>query len=435
MDKSEQTITFIDMIKTISRALDLISSTVVGHHKKVAYIAYRLGKRLNLNRDLLYKLVISALIHDIGVFYLNQRFSDLSFDRKDNRHALVGYLLLEEYFPLPGTAVIIKNHHLEYRDISDDISKTMPEEILLGQLIHLADRIAVLLPESDSELDVLQKKNKVKTVIANHSGQWFWPEAVEEFYYLTEREAFWLDVVNQQRSDFIIEKFFSDYHKPLSTEELLNISKMMSQIIDFRSPFTATHSQGIAEVAINLARKSNISEQNCLQIKVAALLHDLGKLIIPLDILEKADKLEKQEWAIMRSHSYYSNYCLQAAESMANIREWASYHHEKLNGQGYPFGLESNLIPYEAKLIAVADIFTALTEDRPYRKGMKIEKVRGILAEQVSQGELEPKVTAIITDNLAEFNGLRKTAQKKTRQKFKAFQNKVEEQKRLEQGV
>lgn len=120
--------------------------------------------------------------------------------------------------------------------------------------------------------------------------------------------------------------------------------------------------------------------------KIAGLLHDIGKLAIPLNILDKNGPLTSQEFGIIKSHAYYTKIILDKIEDIPNISEWASNHHEKLNGQGYPRGLKADELSEESRIMAVCDIYQALTEDRPYRKGLNINNAFNIMDEMVSGG-------------------------------------------------
>jgi len=118
------------------------------------------------------------------------------------------------------------------------------------------------------------------------------------------------------------------------------------------------------------ARAGGFNEEQLGLIETAAFLHDLGKLAIPSEIIEKRGKLTADEWFIMRSHAYYTHKVLDEIDIFRVINSWASLHQERLNGSGYPFGRKNGESPMGARIITIADIFTALTEDRPYRAGM-----------------------------------------------------------------
>ena len=159
-------------------------------------------------------------------------------------------------------------------------------------------------------------------------------------------------------------------------------------IIDFRSPFTAMHSAGVAASARALARLAGMNAQECDMMEIAGSLHDLGKIRTPSEILEKPGKLTSEEFNVMKEHAFFSDLLLGRVGRFDVIREWAVLHHEKLNGKGYPYHMKEGEIPFGSQIMAVADVFSAITEDRPYRKGMAEDSVKAIMRENAERGEL-----------------------------------------------
>jgi putative nucleotidyltransferase with HDIG domain len=153
--------TFYGILKAFSAAMDLISKRVVGHHKQVAYIALMIGRELGLPDSRLRNLIIAALLHDLGVFYLDQNFDDITFDNKDNKHAEVGYHLVKEYFNTDYIPEIIRFHHLEWEETS---SIRVPEE---SHLLFLADRITTLIQERNY---ILSQIDEIEDRITKFSG-------------------------------------------------------------------------------------------------------------------------------------------------------------------------------------------------------------------------------------------------------------------------
>lgn len=125
------------------------------------------------------------------------------------------------------------------------------------------------------------------------------------------------------------------------------------------------------------------------KIKIAGLLHDLGKLSIPNDILDKPGKLNEEEYMKMRSHTYYTKKILREIGGIDDIAEWAANHHEKLDGSGYPEGLKDKDLDSVSKLMAVCDMYQALTEDRPYRRGMSSKDAIDIIYKSVKLKKLD----------------------------------------------
>ncbi|MGM0438646.1 MAG: HD-GYP domain-containing protein [Bacillota bacterium] len=406
---------FYDIIKSLSYAMDLVSKTLVGHHKRVAYVSYRLGLKLNLNIEKMKKLITASLIHDLGIFYLDQKYQDLKFDNKTNYHAEVGFKLLEQNSIDPEIAEIIKYHHHDYPNNPNHLSS----------IIHFADRIVVLILDDKS---ILNQVDHIKKVIENNKER-FCPWCLKIFSGLIENEAFCLDIVSEKIISKKLDDFFEDVDWKIDLDELINISKLISHITDFRSPFTATHSQGLAAVAPALAEKYIYSKRECKEIKAAAYLHDIGKLMVPTEILNKKGKPTKKEWNILRSHTYYTYQALSTSPKLDKIRNIASYHHEKLDGNGYPFQIAEKDLNLSERIMAVADIFTAITEDRPYRKGMKKNQVKKILQEMSDNNKIDKNVVETLLKNYSEINKLRIEKQKNASDYYQDFRGKIDDKK------
>ncbi len=412
--KTTNKIELYSIIKSLSYSMDLISEKIVGHHKKVAYVSLKLAQEMKLNENQKYKLLISALIHDLGVFYLNQKYSDLSFDNKNNQHAETGYKLLKKNSPINEIPEIIRYHHHNWNENKNKIP-------LLANILHLADRIVVLIKDTSP---ILSQVDRITKIIKKNSKKRFCPEGVNNFLTLAKKEYFWLDLISDSKIEKEIDNFSDFFSWKIDFEELLKISYIISHIIDFRSSFTATHSEGIAIIAKNLSKKLNFNEYKQTKMKVAGYLHDIGKLAVPPKILNKNGRLNNKEWSIMKSHTYYTYQALSTSKKLDEIKKWAAYHHEKLNGTGYPFHLKSEDLSLGSRIMAVSDIFTAITEERPYRKGMPEEKVKKILDEMVKNNEIDAEIVGILFNNYQEFSHIRSKSQEKAKKIFYNF-NKV----------
>jgi HD-GYP domain-containing protein (c-di-GMP phosphodiesterase class II) len=210
--------------------------------------------------------------------------------------------------------------------------------------------------------------------------------------------------------------------KELSNEEMADFSKLISRLIGFKSRFIAAHSRGVAAVAVELSRLSGFSKQERRLIEIAAYLHDLGKVAIPPQILEKQDKLSDHERSIMQSHVYHTYQVLEPFETLRIAGFWGTLHQERLNGTGYPFGLTSDDLPLGARIMAVADVFTALTENRPYRKGMDPDSAKAALQSMRNAGELDHYLVDIVFDHYDNMNAVRDAAQKEASADYHCFQ-------------
>ena len=147
--------------------------------------------------------------------------------------------------------------------------------------------------------------------------------------------------------------------------------------------------------------------------RIAGNFHDIGKLVIPNSILEKPGKLTSEEFAVMRCHTYHTFNTLDSIGGLQRIAEWAAYHHEKLDGSGYPFHLTNEEIGTGSRIMAVADIFTAISEDRPYRKGMDNNAIYKVFKRQTDEKLLDKRIVELLFDNYEAINMQVKVKQSK----------------------
>jgi len=245
---------------------------------------------------------------------------------------------------------------------------------------------------------------------------------VDAFISMSEHDYIWLDIAYKPLL-YILPNIVSLEILDLEIDEIIKLTKIFANIIDFRSPFTANHSAGVAKTAEKLAELSGFSKNECNMMLVAGYLHDLGKLAMRSEVLEKPSKLSAEEFNEIRSHTFYTYRLLQTIKGFETINIWASLHHEKLNGKGYPFNLTAKSIPLGSRIMAVADIFTAITEDRPYRKGMTKEQVITVLNSMVNNQSISSYVVSILIDNFDLINDVRKEAQCKAKIEYNYFIN------------
>ncbi|MCJ7540475.1 MAG: HD domain-containing phosphohydrolase [Desulfobacterales bacterium] len=411
-------VNIFDMVASIARVIDMMSPVVGNHHMQVAYLAYRLGEELQLSDDKKYELFIAGALHDIGAFSLQDRLDLLEFeDTKPGEHSVAGSLILETFKPFSSIARLIKFHHVHWKNGEGAFQNG--ESVPNGShIIHLADRVAVKISR---KAPVLSQVRGICRAISEHKGDVFVPEYVDALINMANREHIWLDIMSESM-EAILKRTVLYRTNELTIEEMVDFSRLACRLIDFKSKFTATHSSGVAAVAIELSRLSGFSKHERRLIEIAAYLHDLGKLAIPSEILNKQDKLTDNERFIMRSHVYHTYRVLEPFEMLRVAGSWGALHQERLNGTGYPFGLTSDELPLGARIMAVADVFTALTEDRPYRKGMDSKNTKAVLQSMVDAGELDNNLVNVVFKHYAKMNDMRDSAQKEATRDYNAFQ-------------
>ena len=181
--------------------------------------------------------------------------------------------------------------------------------------------------------------------------------------------------------DELLAKFNAD-HEIIPSNRIFEIATSLAAAIDAKDPYTKDHSTQVARYSEALASAINLPEKEIERIKLGALLHDVGKIGIPETVLQKEGPLSDDEWKIMKQHpSIGAEKVLMPNKTLRDLIPIVKYHHERIDGKGYPEGLKNGEIPLAAKIVAIADTYHALTSDRPYRKGMSIEKAVSILEE------------------------------------------------------
>jgi HD-GYP domain-containing protein (c-di-GMP phosphodiesterase class II) len=273
--------------------------------------------------------------------------------------------------------------------------------------LHLADRVAVLIHKKQ---EVLYQVPAIRRRIGEETDKLFMPRVVDAFNDLAAKEYFWLDIVSPSLQTGFSQKF-KQTTIGLASEDMVDFSRLFSRIIDFKSSFTATHSSGVATVAELLARRLDFTDKECRLMRIAGYLHDLGKLAVPSEILEKPSRLEAREFNVMRHHTFYTYRILETIPLLQVLNKWASFHHERLDGTGYPFHLRSKDIPRGSQVMAVADVFTAITEDRPYRPGMTRKEAVKVLDGMAQNSALSKEIVAMLKANYDEIDDARKQAQ------------------------
>ena len=155
------------------------------------------------------------------------------------------------------------------------------------------------------------------------------------------------------------------------------------------------HNLRVARLCVHIGRQMSMSASELRVLARAGLMHDIGKLGIPEAVLEKHSPLDESEWILMRAHPEMGLTLLDRAGQSSREVLAVLYHHERLDGSGYPYGLKAESIPIEARIVAVADTYDALTSDRPYRKACSPAEARRVLVEEAGS-RLDPNAVAAL---------------------------------------
>ncbi|MBM5571549.1 MULTISPECIES: HD-GYP domain-containing protein [Deefgea] len=396
-----------DMICALSTALDLLDPALGSHQKRTCLIAAQIARSMSLSDTDYQNVFGAAIFHDIGAIGLNDRLSMLDFEEHDAHiHAHLGALLLARFPSFACYAPLVNCHHVQWNHGLGQMhdGQNVP---MMSHLIYLSDRIEVLAQGQDN---ILGAAPEIVAQICAESGRKFHPHFVTAFCKIAQQESFWLDIFSNNL-DRILKDIAPFENIDLELDHVLQFAQFFALIIDSRSHFTATHSAGVAITAETIARHLGMGDQECMKVRMAGYLHDLGKLAIPSEFIERAAPLSEKEIARVRSHSYLTLDILSMIGGLEDVAEWAASHHERLDGSGYPFHLTAKDLSLGARILAVADVYTALTEDRPYRPGVPPDTALAMLDEWQQQGKLDGHVIAALHDNLAVVESARVQAQ------------------------
>ncbi len=185
-------------------------------------------------------------------------------------------------------------------------------------------------------------------------------------------------------------------------ENIENVIISLARAIEAKDKYTEGHIERVKELAVKVGQRLNLSFEQLTVLETAALIHDIGKIGIPEQILNKPDKLTEEEFEIIKRHPVIGEEICQPLSSLGKTRPIVRSHHEKLDGSGYPDGLKADQIPIEARIVTVVDIFDALYSERPYRSKLPIEKCISILKEDVDRNKLDQEVVNILFELIQE---------------------------------
>lgn len=381
----------------LSGALDLVGIDDTLHGKRVAYMAAELAKELNFDKNIIDDLIFTGMLHDCGVSSTDVHshlVTELDWNNSQV-HSVRGYELLKATNIYEKYALYVKYHHTHWKDLPNDLTSLQKD---ISNIIYLVDRVDALNAQmKDTEIEFIPK---IQEIVKKYSNEMFSPLLVEAFISLSSRDSFWFYLENEA-----LDGYFADWIEKIEDEkfkfnDVKDISLMFAAVVDAKSEFTSEHSVGVASLARYLAELFGLSEESCEIVELAGLLHDLGKLRVDDNILNKKTTLSADERIKMNRHGFDSYVILRRIKGFKNIARLASLHHETLDAKGYPYNLKESEIPFEARIIAIADIFQALIQNRPYRDGLSIEETLEILKKMVEDGKVDSLIIAKLEDNL-----------------------------------
>lgn len=389
---------FTELLIELSHALDYVERDLLGvqtnHGKRVAYLCALLGREAGLtNRECL-DLAGLAVLHDnaLSEFLQIEYFStgEMATRVEQNKidiHCIIGERNIKG-FPFWGDCKNAILYHHENADGSGPFSKKEGEISLYSSLIHIADQVdARFALNSIND----EKWGKIKDYVSGSRGKLFGDRETTLFLSCVTKES--LECLNDGQVDETLYNVLSFIVDDYSPQQMMNIAGIFARIVDYKSTFTSMHSMGIANKAYTMGTYYGLSEEMCAKLFLAGALHDIGKLAVDVNILEKPDKLNLDEFEQIKLHARLTYEILSRIHGMEDICPIAAYHHEKLNGKGYPFGYDGSKLGKYERLMGCLDIYQALREDRPYKRGKTHEESMGILHEMVDGGFIDRQLT------------------------------------------
>ncbi|MBJ3814165.1 HD domain-containing protein [Shimwellia pseudoproteus] len=386
-------ISFHSALKLVIDVISAVNPTVSNHMQRTACIAQELALRLNLSTKSQSTVFVAALLHDIGMIGDARQLDTLNdIDYYDDPHQQTGYQMLYGFKVFKPIRDIILHHH-QHMD-NDPEGKASLEQYIVA----FADCVERMLPTDDKQLFACAS-DIIRQATEKYRGH-FPDQILTAFRQLENQDYFWfrLELSGLRRVTDIISPVKVTH---LDIDQFREICLLIARIVDKYSSFTVTHSIIVGAVARRLAKQYGMGLREQKLIEIAGYLHDLGKIYVPVTIIEKAAQLNEKEFSRMKGHSYKTGEILSEYPALSTVAQWAEHHHERLDGSGYPYHLTKAYLDIPSRILAIADIFTALTEDRPYRKGMSNEQALAIIRQEVDEGKLDADIYQCLAGNVA----------------------------------
>jgi len=430
----ENGLALAQLLGALSYALDITEGQPAGHCVRCCWIGTQIGRELGLDEQALHDLYYTLLLKDLGCSSNAARIcelyltDDLGFKRDykrvgDSLPGVVGFVLshtglhadlatrfrnilnifqnggeiareLIETRCQRGAAIALK---MRFSQAVADGIQSLDEHWdgsgkplgLQGAAIPIGSRIALMA----QVIDVFQLsggQGVARHEIARRSGTWFDPELARCFETVAARRSFWSSLHSGDVDRIVFDLEPARLSRPVDDDYLDDIAAAFGQIVDAKSPYTSGHSARVALYTDMIAEFLGLTAERRRWLRRGALLHDLGKLGVSNSILDKPGALDTQEWAAMRRHASLTGEILSRIDAFRELAEVSSAHHERLDGKGYPLGLVASEISLETRIITTADIFDAITADRPYRAAIPVARALEIMSGELGRS-IDPR--------------------------------------------
>jgi HD-GYP domain-containing protein (c-di-GMP phosphodiesterase class II) len=398
------TVRMDSLIKSIATALDIVEETLLGaspnHGKRIAVLCAKMGTVLGKTPQEITALAICALLHDSALTeYIRSEKKDGNHDMAMKKHCEIGQRNVDALCFETNVKDFVLYHH-EHADGNGPFGIREGEGPLEAELIAIADSLDVTYHLQRLEPEEL---SVIRNVITQEIGKRYSKKSAELMLEILD----WPTVLSLK--DDVIKQtalqVLSPWTVDIQTETIFGLSGFIARIIDYKSAFTEKHSTQIANRAWFMGKYYKYEPEEHAQLYLAASLHDLGKLAVPTDILEKPGKLTDEEFKIIREHVHLTWELLNEVEGFETICKWASEHHEKLDDSGYPFGKKAPELDFNSRLLACLDLYQAISEERPYHPRRNHADTMKILHEMVDTKKIDGDIVKDIDIALAPYDG------------------------------
>lgn len=370
------------VMNIISNMLKIQNPKLLDHGSRVGYLVAKMLERKGSSKQEVIEGYILGILHDVGA-YKTEEIDKLSRFEIESvyDHSIYGYLILQLSEIMEDKIDTILYHHTPWKQLK----KINTPNAQLANLLFLADRAEIYMR---SRKQFIQRETLEQMDCFSEENITLFCRA-EETYSIQQRlwDGSYINAT---------EKYL--YQAKVSEEELKKIIRMAAFLIDFRSESTVTHTITMVSAAVAIARIMGLKQTQLDEIYTGAYIHDLGKVAVPVEVLEKPGKLTEDEMEIMKTHIILTGNIINGHVS-DTVYKIAMRHHEKLDGTGYPYGIVEEEMSMAEKIVAVADIYSALTRKRSYKESFPKEKVVSIIRHMAEDNKISKEVVQVLLQN------------------------------------
>lgn len=369
------------VLQGLNKTLRRIDPRLVDHGERVAFLACRaLQESTDTTLDEK-SLFVLSLFHDVGAYKTDEIDRMIEFETVSVwNHSIYGYLFLKNIAQLGELSEAVLYHHTDFAHLPDCPGAPY------ARYIHLADRADILMTADQPFSKLAAKPER------------FDPKATQALLAAEKKHG-----LRQQLADGSyrrqVAQMLDSYS--FSMDEALMYLKLLVYSIDFRSEFTVTHTINTTAISVEVGRRLGLLDTELAKLYFGAFLHDLGKIAIPLEILDYAGKLNEEKMTVMRTHVEVTEEIIDGIVP-DEIVQIAVRHHEKLDGTGYPHRLTAPQLTLPQRIVAVADIASALTSRRSYKEVFPRDKTIAILTQMKQAGQLDASVCQVVIEHYDE---------------------------------